>query len=161
MNELSGERGEGFPEECPKCGNRYSWIERRVRGDQIYYYAVHEKREEGKRKVKKCYLGPKWYKNVSKLHFKEDLVFSGLVNPQRIQDYVNQLHENVMNADSLNYFGLIDGNGCPKVNEAKELIKKFREIADKVEHDLNIHLQVKEVKPTEEWSKAVKEVGKS
>ena len=43
---------------CPKCGQRYSYIEKRRIGSQVYLLAVHYFKVGGKRKVKKCYLGP-------------------------------------------------------------------------------------------------------
>ena len=44
-------------EVCTRCGGVVSWVERRRVGDSVYLYAVHELREGGKRKIKKCYLG--------------------------------------------------------------------------------------------------------
>jgi len=51
------------PEKCPVCGRPVSWIEKRKVGEQVYYYAVHYlgKDAAGKRRVEKCYLGPKQY----------------------------------------------------------------------------------------------------
>lgn len=47
---------------CPKCGEPYSYLERRKRGESIYLYAVHRERGEGgKSKVKKCYIGGERY----------------------------------------------------------------------------------------------------
>jgi hypothetical protein len=43
---------------CPKCGQKISYIEKKLIGRNTYLYAVHVKREGGKRKVKRCYLGP-------------------------------------------------------------------------------------------------------
>ena len=51
------------PERCPVCGRPVSWVEKRQVGEQVYYYAVHYlgKDAAGKRRVEKCYLGPKQY----------------------------------------------------------------------------------------------------
>jgi RNA polymerase-binding transcription factor DksA len=47
---------------CPRCGRPIDWLERRVRNGHVYIYAYHYvKDENGKRKVKKCYLGPEKY----------------------------------------------------------------------------------------------------
>ena len=47
---------------CPRCGRPIDWIERRVKNGHVYIYAYHYvKDENGKRKVKKCYLGPEKY----------------------------------------------------------------------------------------------------
>ncbi|MFP3209386.1 MAG: hypothetical protein RXR82_06800 [Nitrososphaeria archaeon] len=43
---------------CPRCGEPYAWLERRLRGDRVYLYAVHEHRENGARRRRRCYLGP-------------------------------------------------------------------------------------------------------
>jgi len=52
------------PEKCPVCGRPVSWIEEREVGGNVYYYAVHYLGKDpatGKRRVEKCYLGPKQY----------------------------------------------------------------------------------------------------
>ena len=47
---------------CPRCGRPIDWLERRVVNGHVYYYAYHYvKDENGKQKVKKCYLGPEKY----------------------------------------------------------------------------------------------------
>ncbi len=47
---------------CPRCGRPIDWIERRIKNGHVYIYAYHYvKDENGKRKVKKCYLGPEKY----------------------------------------------------------------------------------------------------
>jgi len=78
---------------CPKCGNPYSWIESRVVGKRVYYYAVHVYKdpETGKRRVKRCYLGPEVYVYVSKLHEKEGLTLKGLRDSQRALEYLDAL----------------------------------------------------------------------
>ncbi len=59
---------------CPRCGQPVSYIEKQRRGNQVYYYAVHylgyERTPDGRihRKVRRCYLGPSTYIEVSKLH---------------------------------------------------------------------------------------------
>lgn len=51
---------------CPVCGQPYNWIETRTEGDQKYYYAVHYYGiKNGKKQIKKCYLGPSNYIYVS------------------------------------------------------------------------------------------------
>jgi hypothetical protein len=44
---------------CPRCGQKYDYLEERQRGGNIYLYAIHVTWEGGKRKLRKCYLGPK------------------------------------------------------------------------------------------------------
>jgi hypothetical protein len=43
---------------CPVCGQRITYLEKKKIHERIYFYSVHVKREGGKRKVKRCYLGP-------------------------------------------------------------------------------------------------------
>jgi hypothetical protein len=43
---------------CPRCGEPFAWLERRLRRDRVYLYAVHEHRENGARRRRRCYLGP-------------------------------------------------------------------------------------------------------
>jgi len=76
---------------CPRCGLPYSYVERRVVGDRVYYYAVHYSRVNGKRMVSKCYLGPRIYEYVSRLHSREGLVLKGLSDPERILDYLDAI----------------------------------------------------------------------
>jgi len=78
---------------CPRCGAPYSWIERRESKGNVYYYAVHVYKdpESGKRRVKKCYLGPEEYEYVSRLHIKEGLTLKGLRDSQRALEYLDAL----------------------------------------------------------------------
>jgi len=82
---------------CPRCGQPISYIERQRRGDQVYYYAVHyegyEKTPDGKirKKVKKCYLGPHAYIEVTKLHSDIGMTLKGLIKGDREKDYINDL----------------------------------------------------------------------
>jgi hypothetical protein len=43
---------------CPRCGEPFAWLERRRHGNYVYLYAVHEHRENGARRRRRCYLGP-------------------------------------------------------------------------------------------------------
>lgn len=76
---------------CPRCKLPYSYLERRQVGDRVYLYTVHESREHGKRRIKKCYLGPDKYRYVSKLHSPEGLVLRGLHDQDRVIDYLESL----------------------------------------------------------------------
>ena len=79
---------------CPRCGQRYSYLERRHIGTNEYIYTVHEWRENGKRMRKRCYLGPSEdYIYVSEMHKEEGLVFRGLMTHQRAFEYLNALIE--------------------------------------------------------------------
>ena len=41
--------------------------------------------------VSKCYLGPRIYEYVSRLHSREGLVLKGLSDPERILDYLDAI----------------------------------------------------------------------
>jgi hypothetical protein len=75
---------------CPKCGEPYSYIEEIDIGGRTYLYAVHYvKDESGKRKKKRCYLGPKeGYEYVSKTH---DIIFYGLDREDRYIKYLEEI----------------------------------------------------------------------
>jgi ribosomal protein S27AE len=43
---------------CPRCGSYISYVERRNKNGNIYFYAVHRWRgKEGRNHTRKCYLG--------------------------------------------------------------------------------------------------------
>jgi len=74
---------------CPRCGLKYSYIERRRVGDQVYLYAVHYSKEKGKRRVHKCYLGPESsYIYVSKMH---EFSLRGPIDRLRILNYLDAI----------------------------------------------------------------------
>jgi len=43
---------------CPRCGKMASCIRKKKVGNRYYFYAVHTKYVNGKRKFEYCYLGP-------------------------------------------------------------------------------------------------------
>jgi len=66
----------------------------------VYYYAVHVfKDSSGKRRVKKCYLGPEEYEYVSRLHAKEGLTLKGLRDRQRALEYLDALISYLQNVE--------------------------------------------------------------
>jgi len=75
---------------CPRCGDIISWIERRTVNGQTYYYAVHYMGRDGsgKKKVRKCYLGPNIYRYVSLTH---EFSLRGLVDKKRIIRYLQEI----------------------------------------------------------------------
>ena len=84
---------------CPKCGLPISYIDSYKRGGNTYYLAVHylgyvkDQTGKVKKKIKKCYLGPKEYVYVSALHQDLRLVFRGLLENERILNYLKALRE--------------------------------------------------------------------
>jgi len=84
---------------CPRCGREYQYIEQRRQGNQTYFYAVHVERiGNGKRKIKKCYLGPLVYQYVSKLHERENLVLKGLLETNRALEYLEAILQSLLNS---------------------------------------------------------------
>ena len=96
---MEGQHGEAMI--CPRCGQPISYIERQRRGNQVYYLAVHyygyERGPDGKvhKKVKKCYLGPRAYVEVSRLHSDLGLTLKGLIEDGRERDYMEALVKSV------------------------------------------------------------------
>jgi len=82
---------------CPRCGKPISYFQENKVGDRVYVFAVHYHgykivRGQIIKKVTKCYLGPKdSYRYVSKMHSKEGLKLKGLVDPDRVFDYIDAL----------------------------------------------------------------------
>ena len=112
---------------CPRCGQPISYIERQRRGNRFYYFAVHyegyERTPDGKirKKVRRCYLGPAEYVEVSKLHSDLGLTLKGLIEEGREMDYMEAL-ANTIEAR------LRDGRLRPE--EALELARKLDRLAE-------------------------------
>ncbi|MFP3287121.1 MAG: hypothetical protein RXP86_07705 [Acidilobus sp.] len=96
---MEGQHGEAMI--CPRCGQPISYIERQRRGNQVYYLAVHyygyERGPDGKvhKKVKKCYLGPSAYVEVTRTHSDLGLTLKGLMEEGRERDYMEALARSV------------------------------------------------------------------
>jgi len=75
---------------CPRCGQPYSFIEEINVSGRLYLYAVHYVKDaSGKRRRKRCYLGPKeGYRYVSKTH---GLAFYGLDRKDRYVRYLEEI----------------------------------------------------------------------
>jgi len=74
---------------CPRCGLKYSYLERRRVGDRVYLYAVHYFKVGRKRRIRKCYLGPESdYIYVSKMH---EFTLRGPLDKKRVLKYLNSL----------------------------------------------------------------------
>jgi len=79
---------------CPRCGLKYSYIERRKVGNQTYLLAVHYLKMGSRRKIKKCYLGPEdKYIYVSRLH---EFSLRGPVDKKRVLKYLRSLKEIIL-----------------------------------------------------------------
>ncbi len=77
---------------CPRCGQPYSYIEKRVvKGSkQEYFYAVHVYKEGDRWRKRRCYLGPKLYSRVAPL---QGFQLRGLIegSRERLLDYLESI----------------------------------------------------------------------
>jgi saccharopine dehydrogenase-like NADP-dependent oxidoreductase len=75
---------------CPRCGQPFRWIYSETIYGRAYLYAVHEYVDEnGRKKRRKCYLGPAdSYEYVSKTH---DLEFYGMTKDDRYIRYLEEI----------------------------------------------------------------------
>jgi len=82
---------------CPRCGQPISYIEKHRRNGHVYYYAVHylgyERAPDGRvvKRLRKCYLGPEAYTEVSRTHGDLGLTFRGLLEGGRELEYLEGL----------------------------------------------------------------------
>jgi hypothetical protein len=112
---------------CPRCGQPYRYLERRRIGNNVYYYAVHyegyERGPDGRPrpKLRRCYLGPNLYIEVSKTHSDLGLTLKGLIEEGRERDYINALAEAIEAR-------LRDGRLGPE--EALELARSLDRLAE-------------------------------
>lgn len=80
---------------CPRCGLEYNWLERRKGKNNVYIYAVHY---EGKRNVRKCYLGAEKYKYIEHFYnlgltnsLELDYLQTALFSLQNFYDYLVEI----------------------------------------------------------------------
>jgi len=148
---------------CPRCGQPISYIERQRHGNQVYYYAVHylgyERTPDGKirKKVKRCYLGPAKYIEVSKLHADLGLTLKGLMEEERERDYIEALVRSVR--DRMRG-GRLTAGGAKELaavlfrfsEELKELARELSEyasgaVAKETINDIDVKIQPLEAPP--------------
>ena len=111
---------------CPRCGNPVSWYEKRHTKSGTYVYAVHYSNIDGKKRIRKCYLGPIGeYKYVNRLHLREGLRLKGATHRFRVLDYIKELAEYLMVAD-------MPESEIPIV--ARELEEVAKRLRGRVEH---------------------------
>ncbi|MHA1631779.1 MAG: hypothetical protein ACTSXC_03075, partial [Candidatus Freyarchaeota archaeon] len=110
---------------CPRCGLPYNWVEtHKVRG-RLYVYAVHrlDRLPSGRYRVKKCYLGPKdHYVAVTRMHQDIGLVFRGMLDRERVLDYLETIIRYV--------------EGSPRVKERERVLTLLREALRLLERDV-------------------------
>ena len=74
---------------CPRCSKTYKYIEKRRIKEQVYYYALHfHLDEDGRKHVKKCYLGAETYIYVKRVHLDSKINFHGYIVKDRYKEYL-------------------------------------------------------------------------
>jgi len=113
---------------CPKCGQPIDWLERKRVNGQIYYVAAHVYHENGKRKVRRCYLGPEKYIYGNMTQSREGIQVKGLIQEvlegrPLIIDYVNDIAKTI--EDKL-------AKGQVSAYTAQQLADRLQELATKL-----------------------------
>ena len=95
---MSGVKARFEDKICPRCGAKFSYIERRRTAHNVYLYAVHVSFQGRKRKVRKCYLGAEiMYKYVERTHSDLAPRFRGMHDKNRVLDYLRAISEYLVN----------------------------------------------------------------
>jgi len=90
---------------CPRCGEPFSYLKRRVVNGRVYLYAVHylgytRENDRIKKITRECYLGPEdKYIHASTTHEKEGLRLKGLGDSRRFLEYLDKLLEYAVRGD--------------------------------------------------------------
>jgi hypothetical protein len=86
--EVKGEvKGKGGNFVCPRCGG-LGYLDRRVRGEHVYFYCMHIERVGNRRRVHRCYLGAESYDYVERF---QEMSLSGLMDKERFARYLDVL----------------------------------------------------------------------
>jgi len=118
---------------CPRCGNPFSYIEEVDRGGRLYLYAVHYvKDESGRRKKRRCYLGPKdGYEYVSKTH---DIIFYGLDREDRYIRYLEEILDLFASEESVS-------TDLERFKRDFENVIKMRSLVKRINNEINDRLR--------------------
>jgi hypothetical protein len=113
---------------CPVCGQKISYIERKKIHEKFYLYCVHVKREGGKRKTKRCYLGPE-----ARLKAPSPIKIASLGGEEISPPVIEQIEiSKELLEDILMYYDKRRTKGMTKERRAKA-IETFRRIFSKGE----------------------------
>jgi uncharacterized Zn finger protein (UPF0148 family) len=117
---------------CPKCGLPINWIERKKVNGHIYYVAAHVMRDNGKRVVKRCYLGAERYTYVTGQHLNLGIELKGMVQEamgeSRLAEYLRGVARAVESQ-------LEDSKLAPaKAVEIAKAIEELQPLAAKLRH---------------------------
>jgi hypothetical protein len=122
---------------CPRCGLPFRSLGKLNKGGNTYYYAIHDVRHEGKSITWPCYLGPRSYIYVSKLHESEGLTLRGAVEPERFTEYVREAVETKISVATVNPDA--KPTIVKELLEARDtIVRGLREIGVEVEYGIAI-----------------------
>jgi hypothetical protein len=76
---------------CPRC-DMQGYLEKRRKNGHTYHYCIHITKINGKRKVRRCYLGAEKYDYVERF---QKLTLTGLTDEQRYIRYLATMMENM------------------------------------------------------------------
>jgi hypothetical protein len=116
---------------CPRCGQPFRWIYQEAIHGRTYLYAVHEEIVEGKKKRRKCYLGPAdSYAYVSMMH---DLDFYGLIRDDRYIKYLEEILDLFASEESISTDPEEFKRDFENIMKIKSLLKKINnEVEDRL-----------------------------
>jgi hypothetical protein len=108
---------------CPKCGST-GYLDKRKIGNRVYIYVIHVERAEGRRKVRRCYVGPEeGYVHAEQVHnigltniMDQDYVLTAILSLERA---VEQLEKIVVALE-------------PRHRHAQELLARIGEVKKRV-----------------------------
>jgi len=119
--------GPGRP--CPRCGLPIDFLERKRVRNQVYLYAWHYLRgPDGRRQIKKCYLGPEKYIHGQVTHEPMGVVLKGmgqdLEDIPRLSEYLTNVAQTLRQK--------IEGRTLPS-RHARAIAQALEELAALIE----------------------------
>ena len=133
---------------CPRCHMTIDFLERKKVRGQVYLYAWHYlKGPDGKRKIKRCYLGPEHYIHGRVTHEPMGIDLKGmgqdLEDIPRYSEYLTKMAKNLRD---------LMGNGTLSSKHARAIVEAIEEVAGLIE-PMRQYIEAKE-KEEEEEAKA-------
>jgi len=121
---------------CPKC-HRLGYLVKERRGNRYYYYVYHFRREGGKVKREKCYLGPVEFYDHGSLF--NPIGLSGLHDKIRFLRYIEKSLEQLSIA------------GLPEeyIVEAYRLLDHIEKLSKELKEGVKRIIEAKKVKSEE------------
>jgi len=134
---------------CPRCHMTIDFLERKKVRGQVYLYAWHYlKGPDGKRKIKRCYLGPEHYIHGRVTHEPMGIDLKGmgqdLEDIPRYSEYLTKMAKNLRD---------LMGNGTLSSKHAMAIVEAIEEVAGLIE-PMRQYIEAK-AKEEEEEAKAM------